>query len=70
MDTIYGVHMVSFPPSLAMVGDDRLGRGTVNHERDSGLFVAGMGEWCVGNNLGRLLTGQSPGQPVQILCHS
>ena len=42
MDTIYGVHMVSFPPALAMVGDDRLGRGTVSHERDPGFFVAGV----------------------------
>ena len=42
MDTIYGVHMMSFPPALAMVGDDRLGRGTVSHERDPGFFVAGV----------------------------
>ena len=42
MDTIYGVHMMSFLPALAMVGDDRLGRGTVSHERDPGFFVAGV----------------------------
>ena len=42
MHTIDGVHMASFPPALAMVGDDRLGRGTVSHERDSGFFVAGV----------------------------
>ena len=29
-----------------------LGRSTISHNRDSGLFVANMGEWCVGNNLG------------------
>ena len=42
MDSIYGVHMASFLPALAMVGDDRLGRGTVSHERDYGFFVAGI----------------------------
>ena len=50
METIYGVHMAPFPPALAMVGDNRLGSGTVSHERDSGFFVAdvrpGSGEWC------------------------
>ena len=69
METIYNDHMASFPTELAMVGGDRLGRGTVSHERDSGFFVAGVGEWCVGNNLGQPPTGQSPGQPVKILCH-
>ena len=69
MDTIYGVNMASFLPALAMVGGDRLGRGTVSHEHDSGFFVAGVGEWCVRNNLGRPPTGQYPGQMVQILCH-
>ena len=44
MDTIYGVHMMSFPPALAMVGDDRLGRGTVSHERDPRFFVS---QWRV-----------------------
>ena len=33
---------MSFLPALAMVRDDRLGRGTVSQERDSGFFVAGV----------------------------
>ena len=39
METIYGVHMTSFPPALAMVGDDWLVRGTVSHKRDFEFFV-------------------------------